>query len=219
MSRGNTAANTTASQAGTIRPLVFVEIQFDGGTVYVHNGVGPYQWTTPVASPPETWEGVGALGQLGEIEETAELTPYRITLTLQGVDSTILSEVDDEELYERLVIVYLGYIGDDGALVADPDERWRGYMDSAQVSGTSITITVETELALFRRSNGKLFTDEDQQEAYSGDTGFQYLDQLIDLELRWGPDGHQVDLYRLSPGASGIDPNVRYDNRRNYPSR
>lgn len=188
MTRGNASANNTASALAHVRPLIFVEIQFDGGTVYLHNGVGRYTFSS------QTWLGVGAFGGISEIEETAELTPRRVSFTLNGLDPSLVGSVDDEELFERLVIVYLGYIGDDGALVATPDERWRGFMDSAQIAGSAITITAETELARLFRTNGRLFTDEDQQAEYSGDTGFEFLDQLIEVDLRWGPEGFGVDL-------------------------
>lgn len=202
MSRGNASANTTAAALPHVRPLIFVELQFDGGTLYLHNGIGIYSFPTPVASPAETWLGVGALGQISEIEETAELSPYRVTFTLNATDPTLIAAVDDEPLYERLAIVYLGFIGDDGALVAQPDERWRGFMDSAQIANDAITVTAETEMARFFRSSGKLFTDEDQQAEYSGDTGFQFLDQMVDLDLRWGPDGVSVQPAPL--GFSGL---------------
>lgn len=215
MTRGNASANNTASALAHVRPLIFVEIQFDGGTVYLHNGVGRYVWDTPRASPAETWLGVGAFGGISEIEETAELTPYRVSLTLNGLDPSLVASVDDEELFERLVIVYLGYIGDDGALVADPDERWRGLMDSAQITGGTITITAETEMARFFRSSGKLFTDEDQQAAFSGDIGFEYLDQMIDLDVRWGPEGFGVNF----ASGSRVGENPRYFNWHNQQIR
>jgi hypothetical protein len=192
VTRGNDSANTTAAALPHVRPLIFVQFQFDGGTLYLHNGIGSYQFPTPVASPAETWLGIGSFGQISEIEETAELSPYRVTFTLDGTDPSLIAAVDAEPLYERLAIVYLGFIGDDGALVAQPDERWRGFMDVAQITVGTITITAETEMARFFRSNGRQFTDEDQQEEYSGDTGFQFLDQMIDIDLRWGPDGSQV---------------------------
>ena len=199
MTRGNASANVTASQAAHVRPLVFVQFQFDGGPVYLHNGIGRYTWSSPVASPAEVWQGIGSLGQISEITETADLSPRRVSFTLNGLDASLVAEVDDGSLYERAVIVYLGFVGDDGALVADPDERWRGYMDTAQVVGGTITISAETEMARFFRSNGKLFTDEDQQDEFSGDTGFQYLPQLIDIDLRWGPDGQAVRFAPIDP--------------------
>lgn len=189
MSRGNASANTTASLANHLRPIVFIEFQFDSGTLRLHNGIGTYTWNS------QEWTGAGELGEIGPIEDSDQNSPYRVWFRLNGLNDDLLAEARAQEIFERLVIVYLGYLDDAGNLVADPDERWRGYMDTMPISRgqvNAITLNAETELVRDFRANGSLFTDEDQQARYSGDIGFEFLDQMIDAQVQWGPGGESV---------------------------
>jgi len=181
------AANVTASGLGLVRPVTFIEIQFDAATLYVHDHIGSFTWNS------QTWTGLGALGAVSHLQESDDRSPYRVSLTLSGIDATIIDEALNQEIYERLVIIYIGFIGDDGALVADPDERIRGYADSMEVSiggdTDTVKLNMESELIRDTKANGLLFSDEDQQTLYGGDTGFQFLAQLIDARIWWGPGG------------------------------
>lgn len=198
MSRSNAAANTTASQAAHVRPITFVKLEFDSGTLRLHNGVGRYEWGLDDSSPPATavWTGLGAIVSISPIKENDQLSPQRVSFALNALDQTLLDELDSEELFERVVTVYWGYLGDDGALTADPDERWRGFMDHSEISlgeVDAIHLHCESEMVRDFRANGGMFTEEDQQERYSGDVGFQYLDQMAaNPRVHWGPNGERV---------------------------
>ena len=59
MSRTFTSAQNTALESSHVNLLMFAKLEFDSGTVYVHNGIGTYTWTesgstgsaTPAAAP------------------------------------------------------------------------------------------------------------------------------------------------------------------------
>lgn len=190
MSRGLAAANGTASDLAHKRPIVFIELQFDSGTLYLHNAVGTYIWGS------QTWIGVGALGEVAPHEEADGQSPYRISYRLNGLNATILSEALNEEVFERLAIRYDGFIGDDGQLVADPDETRRDFMDTMEIvrgdEMDSVMLNCESEHVRDTQAPGGLFSDEDQQALFAGDTGFQYLAQMIDAQIHWGPGGISV---------------------------
>lgn len=190
MSRGLAAANVTAANAAHIRPIVFLELRPDSGTLYLHNAVGTYTWGG------QTWIGVGALGEVAPYEESEGSSPYRISYRLNGLNATILAEALNEEVYKRLAIRYDGFIGDDGQLVADPDEVRRDYMDTMEVlrgeEMESVMLNCESELVRDTQAPGGMFTDEDQQALFAGDIGFQYLAQMIDAQPYWGPGGTRV---------------------------
>jgi hypothetical protein len=190
MSRGLNATNVTAANAAHVRPIVFLELRFDSGTLFLHNAVGSYQWGS------QTWIGVGALGEVAPYEESDSSSPYRISYRLNGLNATILSEALNEDVFERLAIRYDGFIGDDGALVADPDEVRRDLMDSLEVMRgeemESVMLNCESELVRDTHAPGALFSDEDQQVLFASDTGFQYLAQMINALVQWGPGGVRV---------------------------
>lgn len=197
MSRGNAAANTAASQLRQIRPITFLEFRADGGTIYLHTGAGKIVWGLDQSSPaqPITWTGAGALLGIGPIEDGDKTGPIRVSFTLAALNDELLSLALTENVYRRLAIVYAGYLDQQGNLVADPDERWRGYGDGIEISYGETDVLVlhcEDEHIRDLRPNGLLFTNEDQQDLYSGDTGFQFLDQLVDARVQWGPTAAQV---------------------------
>jgi hypothetical protein len=115
---------------------------------------------------------------------------------LNGLNATILAEALNEDVFERLAIRYDGFIGDDGALVADPDEIRRDLMDSLEVvrgeEMESVMLNCESELVRDTQAPGALFSDEDQQVLFASDTGFQYLAQMINAVVQWGPGGTRV---------------------------
>lgn len=190
MSRGLAAGNAAAIALPHIRPITFLELQLDSGTLRLHTAVGTYTWGG------FSWIGIGALGSVAPYEESEGSSPYRITYRLNGLNSTILVEALNEEVFERLAIRYDGFIGDDGQLVADPDEVRRDFMDTMEIlrgdEMDSILLHCENELVRDTQAPGGLFSDEDQQALYSGDTGFQYLAQMIDAQIHWGPGGDRV---------------------------
>lgn len=187
MSRGLSSPNVTASTALHVRPLPFIKCEFDSATLRLHLGVGTYTWGS------QTWTGMGALGQVGGLEEGVDLSPFGITLRLNALDSTLLAMAEGEEVFNRRVTIYVGFLDDNGQLVDTPAERWSGWGDtmSLQLGGDSdgIDLQCESEMRFFDRSNGARFTDEDQQTRYSGDVMFQYLAQIVDAKVAWGPNG------------------------------
>jgi hypothetical protein len=198
-----------AAKAAHVRPIVFLELQFVSGTVRLHNAVGTYTWGG------QDWLGVGALGEIAPVEEADGQSPYRIAYRLNGLNSTILQEAINEEVFERLAIRYDGFIGDDGKLVADPDETRRDLMDTMEVirgdEMEGVVLNCESELVRDTQAPGGLFTDEDQQALYSGDTGFKYLAQMIDAKVHWGPGGIGVRFGSYNPRTDPLPPGV-YNN-------
>lgn len=204
MSRGLSSPNATAASQRHVRPITFIELQFASGTLRLHNGCGSYVWNS------FTWLGVGALGSMSEVEETDELSAYQVSYQLSGVDSTILTEALGEQIYERLAIRYEGFLDDNGALVDTPHELRRDFMDTMEIARGGdidvITLRCESEHIRDTRAPGGMFSDEDQQVLFPGDTGFQYLPQMIDAQVYWGPGGDRVRTDPLNPREPGGRP-------------
>ncbi len=200
MPRDLSATNLAEAASDHIMPVVFADLAFDSGTVRVHTGVGSLTFNS------NTYSGVGDFGGIDVIEENADLTPNAYRLRLSGFDSTYLDESLNQDVYGRAVTLYLGFLNIDGTLADDPEEVASGTMDSMEITygdQASINLVVESDLKFFQRANGKLFTDEDQQIDYSGDLGFQYLDQIQNARVVWGGKGRLTfgQPSRQFPGA------------------
>ena len=186
MSRGLSAGNLAAIALPHIRPIVFVKLEFDGGTEYIHNAVGTYTTLS------QSWEGIGALGDIGPLEEGLDLSPFGVSMTLNALNAELLAIATGEEVFNRRATIYIGYLDENGVLVADPQERWSGFMDNISIrlgAENALALQCENDFRFFDRANGSLFTDEDQQRRFSGDVFFEFLDQMIDAKLSWGPGG------------------------------
>ena len=181
MARNLAAANLTQLQAAKLIPVLFGEFQFDEGTERLHTGVGTISWGG------NDWMGVGTLGSIEPIEESLELSPYAVRVGLSGLNDTLTTRAQNSDIYGRAMILYVGFLVD-GSLVADPDVIWSGTMDTMAVKRgkeNHIVLQGESDLKFFDKSNGLLFTDEDQQKLYPGDLGFEYLDQMQEAEVIW----------------------------------
>jgi hypothetical protein len=105
-----------AIQSASLRQALFVEANFTSGPIYVWSGVGP------IALGGKTWTGLGLLGNVSMIEESATVEAKGITLTLSGIDSTMLAGILEEFQVGLPAIVALGLFDAAGALIGDQPE-------------------------------------------------------------------------------------------------
>lgn len=185
MSRGfpTNVANALATQHVSL--VTFVKLEFPSGNVFLHNSIGTYTFGG------NDYLGVGDLGTISPLEEGADISPYQITLTLSGLDSTIAGVALTEDYYMHPVTVFLGVLDSDDALLADPTVVFEGFMDQMDVSvgadgGDVISLVAESELARFDRASNVKYTDIQLQKEFSGDLAFEFMPDIEGAKIRWG---------------------------------
>jgi hypothetical protein len=182
--RDMTSAYLAAISSAMLRPALFVQATFVSGPLYVWSGMGPITWNG------QTWIGVGTLGTVSTIEEGSTVSAKGVTLTLSGLDPTLLEDVMEEFQVGLPALVYLGVFDATGALIADPVCCFSGRMDqpTIDISGTtaSIAINCENRLVEMNVSVERRYTDEDQQLDYPGDLGFQFVNGIQDAQIYFG---------------------------------
>ena len=198
MSRGFPTAVADALSAGHVVLVTFAKLEFPSGTIYVHNSIGTYTWGG------QDWLGTGDFGEISQIEEGADVSPYKITLTLSGLDATISGAALNEDYYMHPVSVYLGALDADDVLIADPTVVWEGAMDQMSITvgadgGDAIQLTAESELARFDKSSMKKYTHSQQQNDHSGDLFFEFMADIEDVKIRWG----SADSSSVAGGGGG----------------
>lgn len=201
MARDIGIENITEVDSASLEPVVLVELQF-ATPIYVHSGVGNITYNSNV------YTGVGDFGGVHGVEESEELSPAPVTLTLSSLVSDHLTEALNAGNYGDVIIVYQGYRQTGGALVADPWVIARGTFEHATIEmaeeNNRVSIIMQHDIAVLRKKSGRRFTDEDQQEEYPGDTGLAFVHFINNVKLRWG--GRVVNP---SPGGGfgrDIDP-------------
>jgi hypothetical protein len=184
MPRAMSADYLAAIQSAALRPALFVEANFTSGPIYVWSGVGPIAWGG------KTWTGLGSLGNVSMIEEGATVEAKGITLTLSGIDPSMLTGILDEFQVGLPAIVSLGLFDAAGALIADPVGCFVGQMDqpTLDVTGTSATISINCESRLIEMNVAvdRRYTNEDQQRDYPRDRGLEFVNSIQEAQIYWG---------------------------------
>ena len=176
----NQAASAATAPIAT--PVVLVELDFASGPIRAWTGLGPLDWAGV------TYEGMGTIGAVSDIEETAELRAVRITLTLSPVPQEVVDIALAEQSFRlRPARLWGALLDAEGAFVADPFPLWAGLMDTMQVvdgAEPRISLTCESRLVDLERAEVRRYTDADQQAEYPGDRFFEFVPALQEAEIR-----------------------------------
>ncbi len=173
-----------AIQSQQIRPAIFVEGNFVSGPLYVWSGSGSVSWNG------QTWMGVGSFGGVSTIEEGSTVEAKGITLTLSGIDPTLLTDVLSEFQVGLPVTVWLALFDQTNTLIPNPVTAFAGRMDqpAIDVDGTAATITINCENRLLDMNTpvDRRYTNEDQQLDHPGDRGFEFVNSIQEVTIYWG---------------------------------
>lgn len=219
MSRGLDASNVSAVDDVVVRPVVFCEIKYDSptGTLYFHDNIGEItadDWD----GTSRTWSGLGDFGSISQIEEGADISPYKVDLVLSGIDATIANAHLQDDTILRDVYLSIGFIGLDREVLSDPHPMWYGKVDDVQLAvgaQSVIRVSCESHLAAFEKTNGRLQNDADHQSEFSGDLFYKYLPQMVEAKFRWGGKTQRFGTGTTSVGGiggistGGVLPNIR----------
>lgn len=185
MPRDISAPMLTELSSNVVYLACLVEIDFKSTTEYVWTGVGD------IVFGGHTYGGVGDLGEIGPITEGVDVQAYGTTLSLSGIDATILAEsLADIQLMAPVNILLATF---DAAcnLVGTPYKLFAGRVGKPTVSpGTKnirISIAVETRLKNLQRPSMRRYTSADQNLYFPGDTFFLHVAEQVDLALKFTP--------------------------------
>ena len=184
MARDLTAAVKAEIGKRRVSPIILVRIDFNTGTVRVWSGIGDLLWNG------DTYNGVGDLGSIGRPRETTEIQAEGISFELSGIPSSNLSLALQEARRNKPAKAWLGFMDDQGNVIADPFMLFSGRVDSAEIEEGGETATVrviaESILARLQTPNERRYTDEDQKIDYPADKGLEFVASLQDKQLVWG---------------------------------
>jgi hypothetical protein len=183
MSRNLTTAVQNELAASELQPFFAIKLAFDSGDVKLWTGYGDIT----VAS--ETYTGGGQLLSISPIEETVEIAARGVNLALNGINSSLVSVALTESYQGRSAKVYLGVISS-GAVVSDPYLVFDGRMDVMTIEDSgdtaNISLSAESRLIDLERARVRRYTNNDQQNQFSGDTSLRFVADLQDKEIAWG---------------------------------
>lgn len=180
MSRDITTPVANAVEAAEIAPFMAVDIDLDGGALYLWTGYGD------LTIGAKTYLGAGQLLSLSSVEETTEIEAKGASLTLSGIPSSFISAALTQPYQGRECRIYFGVTNSP----ADYVEVFAGELDQMNVveaaDTATIQVTAENVLVRLERPAVRRFTDQDQKSRYPGDRGLEFVAGLQDKEIFWG---------------------------------
>lgn len=162
--------------------VLAVAIYFDSGTTRVHSGTGA------IVIDGQTFLGVGTLGQVGSVTEENTTSSSTMSLTLSGLDMTLVGQTLNENCIGSNVTVYVGVMNEQGQVV-NANVLFEGFIsDTAMQAGNTNAISYVVSNVFEKWSTGlpDRYTDESQQRLHPGDRFFRYVAQMAERSIYWG---------------------------------
>ena len=161
-----------------------VKAEFDTDDIRVWSG------NDDLTVDSETYTGAGSLLAISGVEEDLELKSSGLTISLSGMDSTVLNYALTENYQNRPITLFLGFLMGGSNESAGELTLFKGRMTSLTVNdtpeGATVTIDCENRLVDLNRPSNLRYTLESQQFLHNGDTGFNRVQQLADKQITWG---------------------------------
>lgn len=183
MSRDLTAAMLAEITAQALRPVRFFEGEFTGGTLRLWTGHSSINWNG------QTWTGAGDLLSMSAIQETAEVRASGFSVTLSGLNPSIISVALAQARQGLAGRVWEGMLDASGAIIADPFLSYEGKLDVPDISDggeiCTVSISYEGRLISLERARERRITHEDQQIEYPDDRGHEYVAGMQDKVVNW----------------------------------
>ena len=184
MARDLTAGALAELSAPTIRPVLFVEVEFDSGFVRLWTGIGDITWDSKL------WTGMGNLLSVAPAGETTEIRANGIVISLSGVNPVFLSAVLANARQSKPANCWLGFLNASEAVIADPYQFFSGSVDVPTINegaeSAIITITAENRLIILRKILPRRYTSEDQKIDFPTDKGFDFQVFIQNWTGQWG---------------------------------
>lgn len=184
--RDITTANTSAAAERVVRPVLFVELEIEDGSPidFVRASNAPFDITWG----GRTFKGVGTFGSVSTVEEGSEPEATGVELTLNGIDTGLVSIALGRHIQGDRATVFMGFLDEGHVLVDDPFIVFRGRMDVMRITvGESATIrlSVESVFADWDRPRVRRYNNADQQQRFPDDKFFEFAEQTVDKDIIW----------------------------------
>ena len=191
----------------SITMVCMVEVNYDSGTVRVHDGIGNIVLGGNILTEAgeqldaenddnlindatiAPFYGIGDFGGIESVEENIEVVARQVTLTCSGLDSTWITPALSEDYQNRTVTVYLGFFSPDtGALIGSPEVIWEGRINQQTItlSKGDATLSMTCEHRLRREPRIARYTQADQELLHTGDRFFDLTHTIEGFVNRWG---------------------------------
>lgn len=180
MSRTVPSAILTALAQPEVEPFYAVEIDLDSGPLRLWTGRGDR------TIDGNTYTGGGDLMAISGLEEVSDLSAKEITLSLTGLDPTIIALAFTEPYQRRKVRVLWGVRGESTYVEVFSGNLNQMVVEDGPDFGT-ITVTVDSRLVELERSSKRRYTSESHKSRHATDTFFDFVAGIQDVQIQFEP--------------------------------
>jgi len=181
-----------ASQLEHAQVCYAVDLDFPSGHVRLHTALGD------LSIGGNTYTGVGQIGTIQGTPDRAKLASERWTYGLIGVDPSVVPESEIDNCFGRSVAEYeVWFAPATGATIGFETNREGRMGRVRRIHGGPtplIEVSCENRLVLLDQADAWRWTDEHQQQYFSGDLGCDQDKNLDSKEVIWGGS-------RITPGT------------------
>ena len=187
MSRSIGSAFGTQLTSGSLRPFYAIKMNFTSGTLLLATTYAD------LVIGGNTYLGSGNILSVAPITETSDTRASGLEISLNGLDTSILSAGLTEDTQGMVVEVYFGVLtttDNADVIVNTPYQIFSGFIDSMVLEEngeeSSLKFTVENKLITLEIPTDRRYTDQDQDNFYPGDKGCNFVTSLQDKSVAWG---------------------------------
>ena len=159
--QGLDSSIVNALSESNVYPFIAVKAFFDSGNVLVWSG------TDDITISSETYTGAGSLLSVSGFEESQELKTNGVTVTISGMDETVLGYALSENYQNRKLIVYLGFLDGGTNEVKGVMNAFTGRMTTMNINddptGSTIVVNAENRLIDLRKASMLRYNKESQK--------------------------------------------------------
>jgi hypothetical protein len=176
-----------------LRPVGFFEFNYDeDGTERYWTGYGKRFFDGKM------FTGTGDLIQLGTVQETDEIEAVNVTFRMSGVPQKHVDYSLDKNYQNRHCKVWLGWLDENNRLIDTPDVTYIGIQDVINITDSDeevgAELNTENRLIKLNGQNGRRYTFEDQRLDFPQDKGFEFVAQMQDKTLHFGPAASKPEV-------------------------
>ncbi len=185
MSRSIDATLKNLLESKEVQPFFAAQLDLDEGPLRIWTGYGD------ITIDGNTFIGAGNLLGFSGFEEVNDLSAKSITISLSGLDETVLSLALTEPISNRKVRVYYGAVDPS----SDPRtvyaiQIWTGYANTIPFEddgqAATVSLSVDSKLVRLNDASNRRYTHESHQARHPGDTFFSFVADLQDKDVAWG---------------------------------
>ena len=201
--------SSIVNRLGATEQSIFlaVKAEFDTSDIMLWSGIGD------IVINSQTYNGAGQLLSVGNAEDTFELKSTNMSISITGMDTTVLGFALTETYQNRPITVFLGYLMGGTNEVAGTLTLFKGRMTNLTITdapeGANINIDAENRLVDLDRPCNFRYTKESQNFLHSGDTSLNRVASLQDKQIVWGKTSESAGKGGSSDrdnGFQGSDP-------------